>query len=368
MDCPVSPELTFDDWGEQLLAPLHGRRYPLVGSLELTERCNLACLHCFIKQPAGSRAARARELTTAQVRGVLDQVADAGCLFLLLTGGEPLLRPDFAEIYRHVRQRGIIPTLFTNGTLLTPRLADVLADAPPRLLEITLYGATRETYERVTQVPGSYARCRRGIELALDRRLPLYLKAVLLTTNRHELAQMSALAEELGVEFRYDGTMWPRLDGGRQPFAYRLSPEEMLALDLEDPERQRAWEEVARGENGRFARAGRVYNCGAGFRSFHINSAGRLSMCLMARRPAYDLLTMTFQEGWARLGALRKLNRQLHTPCETCTAGNLCGQCVGWSQAVHGDNETPVDYVCELGRLRAAQFQAVHPDIQRREN
>jgi len=360
VDCPTCPELALDEWGEELLAPLEGRRYPLGGTLELTERCNLACVHCYINQPAGDRAARARELATEEVAGLLDQISDAGCLFLLLTGGEVLLRPDFPEIYRHARQRGMLVNLFTNGTLLTPSIADLLAQSRPQSIEISLYGATPETYEAVTKVPGSYARCRQGIELLMERRLPLTLKSVLLTINHRELSRMSALAEQLGVPFRYDGTLWPRLDGGQQPFAYRLSLDELAALDSDDAERRSQWEEVARLGSGQLIRAEYVYGCGAGYRSFHVDSVGRLSACGMARRPSFDLRHVSFEEGWNEMGDLREQRRQLDTPCRTCTVGALCSQCVGWSQLIHGDDETPVSFICQLGQLRAMQIQHTH--------
>ena len=184
MDCPTFPELNLSDWGADLHARMQGRRYPLGGTIELTERCNMRCLHCYINQPVHQQAARASELTTIQAVDILDQAADAGCLFLTITGGEPLLRPDFAGIYKHARQRGMLVTLFTNGTLLTPAIADLLADWRLQSVEITLYGATRETYEKVTQIPGSYTRCLKGIELLLERSLPLSLKSVLQRLNR----------------------------------------------------------------------------------------------------------------------------------------------------------------------------------------
>lgn len=357
MDGCACPEVELDEWSAGLLAPLHDGRYPLSGTFELTERCNLSCVHCYINQPAGSQAARARELTTAQATDLMDQMADAGCLFLLLTGGEVLIRPDFPAIYRHARRRGMLTVVFTNGTLLTPELADVLAEIRPRSIEITLYGATAATYERVTRVPGSYARCRRGIELLLARGLPLSLKAILLTTSRHELPEMQALAAQLGVRFRYDGMLWPRLDGDQRPFDYRLSVKEMVNLDYADVERQCEWDRMARTFGGRPVRAENVYCCGAGLRSFHVDCSGRLTVCTMARMPHQDLRQMSFAEGWERLGAVRQQKRQLNTPCRSCTVGGLCTQCPGWSQVVHGDDETPVEFVCELGRLRAERTQ-----------
>jgi radical SAM protein with 4Fe4S-binding SPASM domain len=358
VDCTGLPEVTLGQVGETLVQQLRGRRYPLGGTLEVTERCNMACLMCYINQPAGSQEAAARELTLAQIQSLVDQLTDAGCLSLLFTGGEPLLRPDLPDMWRYAKEQGLLVSLFTNGTLLTPRMADFLAEWRPATLEITLYGATQETYERVTRVPGSYARCLRGIELALDRGLRLELKSVLLKTNRHELEAMQAIAEGFGVPYRFDGILWPRKDGDGQAPEQRLSPAEIIALDEEYPERQRELERLYREFRAELVRNDNVYTCLAGQRSFHIDSAGRMSACMMARQPAYDLLQGSFQEGWAFLETALKKKRTLDTPCRTCTAGSLCMQCPGWSQAVHGDDETPVDYVCEIGQLRAARALA----------
>jgi radical SAM protein with 4Fe4S-binding SPASM domain len=357
VDCPACPELTIGDVGDDLLMQLGSRRFPLGGSFEITERCNLACIHCFINQPAGNREVAARELTLAEVRNVLDQLAGAGCLFLLITGGEALLRPDFPEIWRYAKAKGMLVSLFTNGTLLTPRIADFLAEWRPSAIEITIYGATQQTYERVTQVPGSHARCLRGIELALERGLRLNLKTVLLQANRHELDAMRAYAEGLGLPFRFDGVLFPRLDGNQALSEQRLSPSAVVALDRQYPERQQEYDRLYRDFGGVPVRSEYVYGCGAGYRSFHIDCVGRLSLCMMARRPAYDLLQGSFQEGWEKfLGTALTKKRTLDTPCTTCTVGALCTQCPGWSQLVHGDDETPVDYMCEMGRLRAAQM------------
>jgi radical SAM protein with 4Fe4S-binding SPASM domain len=286
-------------------------------------------------------------------------MADAGCLFLILTGGDPLVRPDFPEIYRHARQRGMIITLFTNGTLLTARVADLLADSPPHIIDITLYGATAATYEMVTRVPGSYARLRAGIDLLLERGLPLSLKTVLLTINRHELPEIRAFAEKFGGKFRYDALIWPRLDGNRAPLAYQVSLQEMIALDFQDSERKQEWVSLDDRSGGQMVRAEHVYSCGAGKNTFHVDHAGRLSGCMMARRPAYDLLQMSFQEGWENVGALRHEKRQFDTPCRTCTLGDLCNQCPALSQVVQGDDETPVEFVCELAHLRAEEVHKV---------
>jgi radical SAM protein with 4Fe4S-binding SPASM domain len=197
----------------------------------------------------------------------------------------------------------------------------------------------------------------RGIELILKSGIRLSLKSVVVNANRHELPAMQAFAAELGLKFRYDALIWPRLSGEEGPLALRMTAAEVAALDRDDSGRREAWEAVQNKYGGLPVRADLVYSCGAGFHSFHVDSEGKLSMCMMARRPAYDLLQGSFQEGWETfLGALREEKRKLDTACRTCTVGVLCTQCPGWSQVVHGDDETPVEFVCELAHLRAAQI------------
>ena len=353
MSCLNLLEFAFDEWGSVLLQPLNGGRYPLAGEFELTERCNLNCKHCYINQPAGSDSARRDELSTAQAKEILDQVSAAGCLQLLLTGGEPLLRPDFSEIYLHARRKGMMVMLFTNGTMMTPEIIEVLEEAPPVLVEVSIYGATKETYETVTGIPGSYERFIRGLQLLKASGLRVATKSVLLNINQHELAQMQKLAEDLGLPYRYDGSMWPRVNGVEKPFDYRLGIDEMMVLDNTDSERNQAWVDSYVSNKDLQMRSEKyILNCGAGHRSFLINSRGRLSACMMVRRPSFSILEMGFEAAWKKLGEFRLTERTKKVPCLTCSASSICIQCPGWSQLVHDDNETIVDFVCQLAKTR----------------
>lgn len=352
MECPTCPEISLGEWGQTLMAQLGGRRYPLSATFEVTERCNLDCVHCFINQPAGCRRGNCDEMNLDEIKRIFDQMVEAGIINLLLTGGEVFLRPDFLEIYRYAKQLGMLVMIFTNGTLIKERVADFLAEWPPYFIEFSTYGHTRETYERVTQVPGSFARYRGAIQLLLDRGVSLGLKTIVMTINRDELDQMRAFAESLGVPFRYDGMIWPRLDGGNEPIQYRLSPEEVVALDREDLQRRENFVKMHAERKSQYLRSEMVYSCGAGYYGFHVNASGQMSMCMMARQPAYDLRQGNLEKGWDFLKTVHEKKRVLDTPCRTCTAGVLCTQCPGWSQIVHRDDETPVDYVCEMGHLR----------------
>src|SRR3990172_897076 len=200
-----------------------GTRSPLQGTLEITPRCNNRCVHCYVTHcPVEPDK---KELSYQEYRHLLDVLAEAGCIWLIITGGEPMVRKDFLDIYTYAKEKGFIIVLFTNGTLITPEIADHLGRWRPKTVEITMYGATRETYERVTGVPGSFERCVRGIELLAERRIPLALKAMALTINRHEINDIKKYAQKLGAEFRYDPVVWPRLDGVKEPQRVRLEPE-----------------------------------------------------------------------------------------------------------------------------------------------
>jgi radical SAM protein with 4Fe4S-binding SPASM domain len=357
VDCPHIPELSYGEFGERLQEKIKNDRFPLSGSLELTFRCNLRCAHCYAS--FGHEGVPGKtELSYAEVCDILDQIAEAGCLWLLLTGGEPLVRRDFVDIYTYAKRKGFLVTLFTNGTLITPEIADVLVELPPFKVEITLYGMTQETYERVTGVPGSHARCMRGIELLVERGLPLKLKSMLMTLNKHEIWDMQAYAEKLGVDFRFDPLLNAGMEGFDAPKHLRIQPSEAVQFDLADRKRIEGFQAFSE----KFIRPLRapeyLYNCGAGIGSFHIDPFGELCLCITAREPHVSLRQVTFQEGWDTfLKAAREQKRTREVKCMTCPLISLCGQCPGWAQLENGDPEEPVEYLCQIAHARAEAFK-----------
>ena len=356
MECPRIPNISYTQFGEQLYEQALAKRLPLNGSIELTFRCNLRCVHCYCNLPASDQGAINEELKTDEVLHIFDQIAEAGCLWLLITGGEPLLRKDLVEIYAYAKEKGFITTLFTNGTLLTQEVADCLADLPPRSVEITLYGATQETYERITGVPGSFSRCKEGIELLLERGIPLGLKTMAMTLNRDEVFQIKEYAEELGAKFRFDPILNPRLDGTKTPCNFRLSPEEVVSLDLADEKRVKEWREFCDRFVGPY-HSDSLFDCGAGISTFHIDPYGQMSACEMIRFQSYDLRSGTFQEGWYEaIPRFLELKPRGDYACGRCELSSLCGQCPGWAWLEHANPETPVDYLCDIAHLRAKAF------------
>ena len=154
---------------KRLRNKIAGQRIPITGSLELTFRCNLRCQHCYVTHGHQGIPGQ-QELTTAEIKNILDQLVDEGCLWLLLTGGEPLMRRDFLEIYTYAKRKGLLVTSLHQRHHAHATYSLISWPNGVRInIEITLYGRTQETYERVTGIPGSHARCIRGIELLLER-------------------------------------------------------------------------------------------------------------------------------------------------------------------------------------------------------
>src|SRR5213592_4668524 len=207
---------------------------PLEGSWELTYRCNLTCTHCWVNLPAGDRRARQRELSADEIDRIAGEIVDAGGLWLLLTGGEIFIRPDFLDVYRRLKRRGLLLTLYTNGTMITERAADLLAEYPPSLVEVSLYGITPGTYAAVTEVP-ALERCLRGIELLRERRIKIRLKSVVTTANYDEFLDIAAwVKREFGQRFRYDPNInFRKIEGseGMAPARVRVPAARVVALD-----------------------------------------------------------------------------------------------------------------------------------------
>jgi radical SAM protein with 4Fe4S-binding SPASM domain len=353
------PRRSYLDFSADIHERADEERFPLDGTLELTHRCNLACVHCYVNLPANDPEARSRELNREECCRVIDAMVGEGCLYLLITGGEPLLRRDFRDIYLHAKRSGLLITLFTNGCLVTPDTADFLAEYPPFSIEITLYGASEAVYEQVTGIPGAYHKCLRGIRLLRERNLPLKLKTAALGPNRHEVAAMKQMADELDVEFKYDPHIHPLIDCSHQPCQTRMSPEDVVALDLADPALAEAWREEFLPENLGPMASDHLYLCGAGVSNFVIDPYGELEMCLISRHYGHNLREKGFREGfYDYFSKLRDLKRERPTRCRSCDLISACRTCPGTSLLEHGDQETPVDYLCQITQLRAEAFGA----------
>ena len=262
-------------------------RYPLTCQWEITCRCNLKCVMCYtdcFNTPERIRT----ELTTAEILRIMDEIADAGCLELTLTGGEPFSRPDFFEIYAHAKSKGFLVTIFSNATLITKRIADRLAALPPFRIEISLHGITKDTFEAVSQGGGSYAKCLEAIRLLLERKLPLVLKTTAMTINRDEILKIREYVRNLGeVGYKLGEDIRRSLDGSDSPVHFQLPQQELFAIESQDPDmRKESCKEQIDSP------------CETGRYNFHIDAYGMLQLCSGNRNKSYDLRKGSFKDGF----------------------------------------------------------------------
>jgi radical SAM protein with 4Fe4S-binding SPASM domain len=352
---------SYQDWSLSVHDRVVAKRVPIDGSMEVTRRCNLACVHCYNNLPLNDQQAHRTELTLGEHCRLLDEMAAQGCLWLLYTGGEIFVRKDFLEIYAYAKKAGFLITLFTNATLITPRVAEYLAAWSPFSVEVSLYGRTAATHDSVTGVAGSFERTISGVRLLMEVGLPPILKAMVIRPNRHEIWDLKRFVEEeLGLEFRFDAMINPRTDSSLAPLDARLSPREVVELDLKEPNRKNEWVKFCE----HFKRPApsaeegvELYACGGSHNAFAIDASGKLSTCVIWHGETYDLRKGNFKEGWEEF--LLKVSRKKatrKTKCLACELRNMCGMCPANGVLECGDAEDPVDFLCQVAHLRAYAF------------
>ena len=351
-----------------LLDALEDKNIPVSFEFELTARCNNACRHCYINLPAGDRAARARELSLDEIVALADQAVELGAIWCVLTGGEPLLRPDFSEIYVALKKRGLLVSVFTNACLLRQEHVDLFRRYPPRDLEITTYGATRETYERVTRVPGSFDAFVRGISLLEQGGVRARYKAMALRSNIHEFAAMAEFGRERTKDyFRFDFLLHLRYD--RDPErnaeirAERLAEADIAAIELSDEERTRALRRECRlaAASDAPAEPDRIFQCGVGH-GFTVGHDGSLRLCSSLWHPDYvaDVRREPLAVAWQRLASRARAARTREAAfldlCAVCRLTDLCLYCPAHLYLENGSLTRPIDDYCTAARARARVF------------
>lgn len=342
---------------------------PLLASLdiELTERCNNDCIHCYINLPADDPIAKERELSTQQIQGLLTEAVALGCLTVKFTGGEPLLREDFEELYVFARRLGLKVLLFTNATLMTSHLAQLFARMPPlKTIEITLYGMKRRSYEAVTRTPGSFEAAWRGISLLLDKKVPFVVKGALLPPNRGETAEFEAWAASIPwMERSPSHSMFFNLRGRRDSARknrliawLRPSPEDGLQFLTRN--RGQYLKEMNEFCSKFLApHSVKLFSCGAGVGSGCVDSYGRFQPCLLLRHPdtVYDLKGGSLEDAmrsfFPKTRELRAADPDYLARCARCLLKGLCDQCPAKSWMEHGTLDTPVEYLCEIAHAQA---------------
>lgn len=335
---------------------------PLNGTFELTARCNLSCKMCYVRCNPGDSILCAREKTAAEWIDMARQAFEAGTLYLLLTGGEPLLRPDFPEIYAALAQMGFLITLYTNATLVDDRIERLFAKYPPTAVGVTLYGASADTYEAVCGSGAGFQKTLDGLERLRRLRLNLEIRTTFIRDNKQDMQALYALAS------RYTGNYKINLDlfesfghVGTDVSSCRMGPAE--TLDFLDaylsffksrnahPEHPAATIQALPPNPGGIQPE--ILTCLAGKSSYAISWDGRLVACSLFTEPC----TYPFEEGfaaaWNRLPALFG-GIQKPAECLDCAVGQIgaCPNCPPKLFLESGDFSKSSPWLCAYAKER----------------
>ena len=355
---------------------------PLSGTFELTPVCNLSCKMCYIRKTAQQVKESPRpQMTLEQWRAIARQAREGGMLYLLLTGGEPFLWPDFWELYEELIQMGFLISINTNGTMIDDQTVRRLKKMPPHRLNITLYGASDETYYALCGVKGMFRRVDSAISALLDAGIQVRINGSFTPHNVGDLERIVAYAQERKLVLRATTYMFPpiRREPGMVGFNDRFTPEEsaryrMRIYELQtSPEQYRQYlQNIVNGsaeppsldESCTDPLDGKI-RCRAGKASFWITWDGWLTPCGMMTQPRIDLTERPFAESWQLL-TRQSAQVRLSGICGSCVNQGLCNPCAAMAMAETGDAGGIPQYVCQMAQeMRTIAQRALQeaPDV-----
>lgn len=317
---------------------------PNVCQFELTFRCGLRCKHCYTDCYNRSSDIK-KELSTEQIKSILDKVYLSGVIWLCFTGGDPLTRKDFPEIYSHAKKKGFIITLFTNAYSMSQKMARLLKRKPPFVIEVTLNAATKKTYEKISQVKGSFEKTKRGIRLILKEKLPLKIKTQVTQDNLPEIPDIKKSTEGWGLAFRPSFDLHARLNGDLAPCHLRVAPEEV-------PGFKKGSEDTLCGKSdkGSNSKGDVLFHCAAGSGDgIMIDPYGNMFTCSLLRKPAFNLLKTGVNDALSKLlPTVRNRKFTTDSKCNGCDLRDTCHWCPGRAYVEKGEMEKPIEYYCKL--------------------
>lgn len=363
-----SSELTLAAYAAQ-------RHVPLGGTFELTPRCNLRCKMCYVRLEKDQMDLIGREKTAKEWIALAKDAAEAGTLNLLITGGEPLIREDFEEIYTALSTMGFIITLNTNATLMTPKLLKLFKQYPPTATNVTLYGVSPQTYEQICGNPDDFYKTLNGLDMLSQVPTELEVRSTFIKDNRHELEDLRALANRYTKCFAINAVLNKAVRGARSDVENcRLTPTQIFDLIEANAEHYKTINQpidvanepidlalkktlvtdhdVETKDYG-FDLPPKIMTCLAAKSMYWVTWDGKMLPCGSFSNP----YTLPFEEGfkraWDRLPFMFE-DILLPRECLKCEyAGGKCSNCPAVLQNESGNCQKVSQYICEIAQERA---------------
>lgn len=332
------------------------KKVPLYGVLELLPLCNLNCDMCYVRMSREEMEEVGRLRTMEEWTKTAEDMMKAGTLFVLLTGGEPLLYPHFRELYQKLRELGMIITINTNGTLIDEAWADFFAENKPRRINITLYGASNETYERLCHYPGGFDKAVNGIRLLRERNIDVKVNGSLAKANVDDRMKIIELGESLDAPVRIDTYMYPSVRERNHAYnnQARLDPEMAAKARVEVLQREMGEEVFAQYRKIQLDEAENTPEgeavpgqmaCRAGKSSFVVNWQGEMRSCVVLDKPSIPLRDVEFEEAW-KFTKKETESLRISARCSSCKLRKVCNTCVAAAIAETGKADGVPEYLC----------------------
>lgn len=332
--------------------------------VELTERCNALCSHCCVRRAGCSRPPQAAELSAEDLVAILADAKTCGCRQVRFTGGEPLLRSDFLEIYRATADLGLSIAVSTNGLLVQSSHVEQFSAEPPMEIAISLYGWDEPSYDAFTRTPGGFRRLTSSLEMLRGSGLSYALRYPAVPTliaHRTELENLAKkLCSSVPLSFPWDMMSHVRNDKERNLEIQRFRRgTESTVLEKYKQTDQAAKSLVALRRAEQPVRDPALFRCKAGFRRVALDPYGNLALCCGLHHPdtIVNLRSMHFSEAMAvqipQIRLIKSTRDEYLRRCGCCSLYSICGQCPSTSWAEHGVLDLPVRYYCDIAHREA---------------
>jgi len=325
--------------------------------VEIADRCNEACVHCY--QVQGQKG----ELSTAEWLRIFDELHALGVMFLTISGGEPTLRKDFLELVRYARQLRFAVKVYSNALNIDESMARELGRLAVQEVQISLYSQRAEVHDRVTRVPGSFEQVVSAVKHLRASGVKVLLKSPLMKLNAAEYSEYVHFVTSLGADYALDPNLSPREDGDLGPTQFRIGKQEYLAVKR-DPRFARR-REPQRPDG---AREGSRKPCGACNGNVHIEANGEMRPCTQWNVPTGQALKGV-QDAWHNdtdAAAIRALTWDALPGCRVCDLQRYCQRCFADSERYTGDALAPYAKACRGARWQYELSTGTEPEIDSR--
>lgn len=329
---------------------------PIDGVFELTPICNMACKMCYVRKSKEEVEQNGGLKTVAEWVKIAEEAKQKGLLFLLLTGGEIFTYPKFATLYEELSKMGFVISINTNGTILGENELKLLKKYPPRNINITLYGSSEETYEKLCGNGKVFTKVINTIQLLKKNNLNVKMNMSLTPLNIADLEEIYEFAEKNQIHVEAAAYMFPPLRRGKCDTFVRFSPEDtakythqinLMKNSKKDMEEQRnLYEKIlsqGRPTDDSFVRM----NCRGGHSSFWITWDGKLTPCGMLNTPYAMPFVEGFEKAWNKVSKEVK-QIYLSSKCACCENRRVCSVCVAKAMAETGTFDGTPEYLCKV--------------------